>query len=58
MVAPRGDHLGNAWPFSCHSIEAQVEAGIFETIDKAITHEFAMLPQYTTSKFLLTAMSR
>ena len=33
--------------------EAQVEAGIFETIDKAITHEFAMLPQYTTSKIFI-----
>ena len=32
-----------------HAIQfqGQVEAGEFENVDKAITHEFAMLPQYT-----------
>ena len=27
--------------------------GIFENIDKAITHEFAMLPQHTTGKIYI-----
>lgn len=33
--------------------EKQVEEGIFENIDKAITHEFAMLPQYTKKKIYI-----
>jgi UDP-N-acetylmuramoyl-tripeptide--D-alanyl-D-alanine ligase len=33
--------------------EKQVKDGIFENIDKAITHEFAMLPQYTTGKIYI-----
>ena len=33
--------------------ENQVEEGIFENIDKAITHEFAMLPQHTTGKIYI-----
>ena len=33
--------------------ENQVKEGIFENIDKAITHEFAMLPQYTTKKIYI-----
>jgi UDP-N-acetylmuramoyl-tripeptide--D-alanyl-D-alanine ligase len=30
--------------------EGQVKDGTFENIDKAITHEFAMLPQYSTGR--------
>lgn len=30
--------------------EKQVESGEFEDLDRAITHEFAMLPQYTTKQ--------
>ncbi len=33
--------------------EHQVESGTFESLDKAITHEFAMLPQYTTKKIFI-----
>ena len=33
--------------------ENQVKEGIFENVDKAITHEFAMLPQYTTGKIYI-----
>ena len=33
--------------------EKQVKDGIFENIEKAITHEFAMLPQYTTGKIYI-----
>jgi UDP-N-acetylmuramoyl-tripeptide--D-alanyl-D-alanine ligase len=33
--------------------ENQVKSGMFENIDKAITHEFAMIPQYTTSKIFI-----
>lgn len=33
--------------------ENQVKEGTFENIDKAITHEFAMLPQYTTGKIYI-----
>ena len=33
--------------------EKQVEEGTFENIDKAITHEFAMLPQYTKEKIYI-----
>ena len=33
--------------------EKQVETGEFEDIDRAITHEFAMLPQYTTKKIYI-----
>ena len=33
--------------------EKQVETGEFEDIDRAITHEFVMLPQYTTKKIYI-----
>lgn len=33
--------------------EKQVKEGIFENVDKAITHEFAMIPQYTTGKIYI-----
>ena len=33
--------------------ENQVKEGTFENIDKAITHEFAMLPQYTKNKIYI-----
>lgn len=33
--------------------ENQVETGEFEDIDRAITHEFAMLPQYTREKIYI-----
>lgn len=33
--------------------ETQVENGEFEDIDRAITHEFAMLPQYTEKKIYI-----
>lgn len=33
----------------------QVTDGTFENIDKAITHEFAMLPQYTTKQIYIDA---
>jgi len=33
--------------------EAQVKDGMFENIDKAITHEFAMLPQYTEERIYI-----
>lgn len=33
--------------------ENQVKSGLFENLDKAITHEFAMLPQYTTKKIFI-----
>lgn len=33
--------------------EGQVKDGVFENLDKAITHEFAMLPQYTTKKIFI-----
>ena len=33
--------------------ENQVKEGTFENIDKAITHEFAMLPQYTREKIYI-----
>jgi len=33
--------------------ENQVKEGTFENIDKAITHEFAMLPQYTQGKIYI-----
>jgi UDP-N-acetylmuramoyl-tripeptide--D-alanyl-D-alanine ligase len=33
--------------------EKQVKQGIFENIDKAIAHEFAMVPQYTTGKIFI-----
>ncbi len=33
--------------------EKQVESGEFEDIDRAITHEFAMLPQYTKKKIYI-----
>lgn len=33
--------------------ENQVESGEFEDIDRAITHEFAMLPQYTRKKIYI-----
>lgn len=33
--------------------ENQVKDGMFENIDKAIAHEFAMLPQYTTNKIFI-----
>ena len=33
--------------------EKQVKEGMFETIDKAITHEFAMIPQYTSGKIYI-----
>ena len=33
--------------------ENQVKEGIFENIDKAITHEFAMIPQHTTGKIYI-----
>lgn len=33
--------------------EKQVKEGMFETIDKAITHEFAMIPQHTTKKIYI-----
>lgn len=33
--------------------ETQVESGEFEDIDRAITHEFAMLPQYTQKKIYI-----
>lgn len=33
--------------------EKQVKEGIFENIDKAITHEFAMIPQHTTGKIYI-----
>ena len=35
--------------------EPQVASGEFENIDKAITHEFAMLPEYTTKKIYIDA---
>lgn len=35
--------------------EKQVEEGEFESLDKAITHEFAMLPEYTTHKIYIDA---
>lgn len=33
--------------------EGQVKDGTFENLDKAITHEFAMLPQYTRKKIFI-----
>lgn len=33
--------------------EKQVEDGEFEDLDRAITHEFAMLPQYTTKQIFI-----
>ena len=33
--------------------EQQVKDGVFENLDKAITHEFAMLPQYTKRLVIL-----
>ena len=33
--------------------ENQVKDGMFENIDKAITHEFAMLPQYTQKRIYI-----
>ena len=33
--------------------EKQVESGEFEDLDRAITHEFAMLPQYTTNQIYI-----
>ena len=33
--------------------EHQVENGEFEDLDRAITHEFAMLPQYTQKKIYI-----
>lgn len=33
--------------------ESQVKDGTFETLDKAITHEFAMLPEYTKKLILI-----
>ena len=33
--------------------EGQVKDGIFENLDKAITHEFAMLPEYTRKLILI-----
>ena len=33
--------------------ENQVESGEFEDIDRAITHEFAMLPEHTTKKIYI-----
>ena len=33
--------------------EKQVEDGEFEDLDRAITHEFAMLPQYTTKQIYI-----
>ena len=33
--------------------EDQVKDGTFEDIDRAITHEFAMLPQYTTNLIMI-----
>ncbi len=33
--------------------EKQVENGEFEDLDRAITHEFAMLPQYTTQQIYI-----
>lgn len=35
--------------------QSQVESGEFENIDKAIAHEFAMLPQYTTKQIYTDA---
>ena len=36
-----------------HEAEFQVKDGTFENIDKAITHEFAMLPQYTKKRIYI-----
>jgi len=33
--------------------ENQVKNGEYENLDKAITHEFAMLPQYTQKKIFI-----
>lgn len=35
--------------------EHQVKDGTFESLDKAITHEFAMLPEYTRKKIFIDA---
>lgn len=35
--------------------EQQVKNGTFENLDQAITHEFAMLPQYTTKRIYIDA---
>ncbi len=37
--------------------ESQITSGDFENIDKAICHEFAMLPQYTTKRIFIDSDS-